>query len=164
MYDINKNRLNETIFKGDNIPKNKYIIVVMVFIQNSKNEFLIQKRSKNKNGKYALTGGHPKSGETSIQGMCTEIKEEIGLDVNEEELELIYEGIEKEKGVFFDIYYLKKEFKINELKLQKEEVELVKWVKMDEIIELINKDLFFENHAEEVYRMLNIFKEKGIEI
>lgn len=49
----------------------------MVFIQNSKGKFLIQKRSKIKNGKYATTGGHPKSGEDSIQGIISEVKEEI---------------------------------------------------------------------------------------
>ena len=49
----------------------------MVFIQNSEGKFLIQKRSKIKNGKYATTDGHPKSGEDSIQGIISEVKEEI---------------------------------------------------------------------------------------
>ena len=35
----------ETIFKGDSIPDNNYIVVVLVFIQNSEGKFLIQKRS-----------------------------------------------------------------------------------------------------------------------
>lgn len=58
-----------------------YEIVVFVFIQNSEGKFLIQKRSKIKNGKYATTGGHPKSGEDSIQGIISEVKEKIGLEL-----------------------------------------------------------------------------------
>ena len=58
LYDVNRNLTGETIFKGDPIPKGKYIVVVLVFMQNSKGEFLIQKRSLRKNGLYASTGGH----------------------------------------------------------------------------------------------------------
>ena len=54
--------------KGDKIPEGRYIIVVLVFIQNSDGKFLIQKRSEEKNGKFATAGGHPKSGESGILG------------------------------------------------------------------------------------------------
>ena len=49
LYDENRNLTGETILKGEEIPKGRYIVVVLVFIQNSKGEFLIQKRSKIKN-------------------------------------------------------------------------------------------------------------------
>ena len=78
------------------------------------------------------------------------------------ELELIYSGREDSKQVFFDIYYIKKDFDISELVLQKEEVESAKWLSLKEIIQLINNGLFLENHAEEVFRMINIFKERGV--
>ena len=41
LYDINKNLTGETIYKGEQIPKDRYILVVLIFIQNSKGEFLI---------------------------------------------------------------------------------------------------------------------------
>lgn len=162
LYDINGKLTGETIYKGDPIPQNRYIVVVLSFIQNSKGEFLIQKRSKVKDGKYASTGGHPKSGETSLQGICTEIKEELGLSITENELELIYSGREDSEQVFFDIYYLKKDFDINALILQKEEVESVEWCSIGRIKQLISDGSFLGNHAEEVYRMIDIFKERGI--
>ena len=70
-------------------------------IQNSKGEFLIQKRSKQKDGKYAATGGHVKTGQTSIEGMMDEIQEELGLTVKPEELELLYSAREDGARVFF---------------------------------------------------------------
>ena len=46
LYDINRSLTGKTICKGEPIPKNNYIVVVLVFIQNSDGKFLIQKRSK----------------------------------------------------------------------------------------------------------------------
>lgn len=43
LYDINRHLTGETILKDEKIPKDRYILVVLVFIQNSKGEFLIQK-------------------------------------------------------------------------------------------------------------------------
>ena len=156
LYDADRNLTGETIFKGEPIPDGRYIVVVLVYIQNSKGQFLIQKRSLKKNGKYASTGGHAKSGETGLQGMITEIKEEIGLDVKPEELKLIYTGREDKEQVFFDLFFLKKDIDIKNLTLQKEEVDSVEWLSIDEIDALIKNDLFFANHADEFYRTLNM--------
>lgn len=164
LYDINKKLTGETIYKNEKIPANRYILVVLVFIQNSQGKFLIQKRSKQKDGKYASTGGHPKTGETSIDGMITEIKEELGLTVKPKELELIFSGQENVKQVFFDIYYMRKDFNISDLKLQKEEVDFVEWLSFKEVETLIKKDLFLESHAEELYRLKEIFEKRGVNI
>ena len=164
LYDKNKNLTGKTIYKGDPIPENNYIIVVLSFMQNSEGKFLIQKRSPEKDGMYGSTGGHPKSGETSLQGMITEIQEEIGLTVHEDELELIYAGREDSERVFFDIYYLKKDIDINTLVLQKEEVDFVEWYSISEIKKLIENGVFKESHAEEVYRLIEIFRKRGIEL
>ena len=164
LYDINKKLTGETIYKNEKIPANRYILVVLVFIQNSQGKFLIQKRSKQKDGKYASTGGHPKTGEASIDGMITEIKEELGLTVKPEELELIFSGQEDVKQVFFDIYYMRKDFNISDLKLQKEEVDFVEWLSFKEVETLIKKDLFLESHAEELYRLKEIFEKRGVNI
>lgn len=161
LYDENRILTGETVFKGEPIPLGKFIIVVLSIIQNSRGEFLIQKRSVQKDGKYASTGGHVKSGETSIQGIISEIKEEIGLDVEENELELIYTDREVHEQVFFDVYYLKKDFDICDLVLQKEEVESVQWASLDKIKELLSDGLFAENHAQEFFRMIDIFEKQG---
>ncbi len=155
LYDINRNLTGETIYKGDSIPDGKFILVVLSFMQNSKGEFLIQKRSVQKGSKYGSTGGHAKTGETSIQAMMTEINEELSLNANEDELHLVYSGREDEDKIFFDLYYMKKDFSTNSLILQKKEVESVKWMTVDEIKHLISTNEFFDNHVEEFYRILD---------
>ena len=134
LYDENKELTGETIYKGQDVPKGRYYITVVVFIQNSKNEFLIQKRVKKKDGKWATTGGHPVSGETSKQGIITEIKEELGVDIVKENIKL-FKTIKTEDD-FVDIYYLKEDIDIKKIKIQKEEVEDVKWATIEEINEL----------------------------
>lgn len=118
LYDKNRNLTGETIYKGEPIPQGKYIAVVLSFIQNSKGEFLIQKRSKVKNGKYGSTSGHLETGETSLYGMIREIKEELGLNIKPTELELLNSGRNDKEQLFFDIYYLKKDCNLNNLILQ----------------------------------------------
>ena len=159
LYDINRKLTGNTIFKGDPIPEDNYIIVVLVFIQNSEGKFLIQKRSKIKNGKYATTGGHPKSGEDSIQGILSEVKEEIGLELNPKDLQLYYTGRSDTERVFWDDYYIRMDIdNISNLTLQKEEVESVCWLSADEIHSLMKDDKFFSNHSEEFEILLNWLK------
>ncbi len=161
LYDVNRVLTGETIYKGDKIPENKYIVVVISFMENSKGEFLIQKRTKAKKGLYGSTGGHPKSGETSLQGITTEIKEEIGLDVKPSELKLVFSDKQEEKQVFYDIYYLKKDFNISDLTLQKEEVESVAWLSKDKILSMMNDDLFLPSHVMCFNKLLNILNKEG---
>ena len=147
LYDENRKLTGETIFKGEKIPKDKYIVVVLIFIQNSKGEFLIQKRSARKNGKFATTGGHPKSGESSIQGIITEVEEEIGLKLNPKDLKLYFSGKSEAERVFWDDYYVKMDIQdIKQLKLQEDEVSSIEWLSENEIINLVKQDKFFKNH------------------
>lgn len=161
LYDIDKKLTGEFVYKGVRTPVGRYILVVLVFIQNSDGKFLIQKRSKEKNGKMATTGGHPKSGEDSIQGIITEVKEEIGLDIKKEDLQLYFSGRNDEKRAFWDDYYVKMDIdNIENLKIQKEEVESLHWFSEEEIKELMSKGEFFENHYEEFENLLEWLKSK----
>ena len=159
LYDKQRNLIGETILKGEEIPDGKYIVVVLVYIQNSEGKFLIQKRSKTKNGLYATTGGHPKSGEDSLQGILTEVEEEIGLKLNKQDLQLYFSGKSDKERVFWDDYYIKLDIKyINKLKLQKEEVESVEWFSEEKIKELMKQGKFFKNHYEEFENLIKWLK------
>ena len=146
LYDENKILTKETIKKGEKVPKGRYYITVVVWIQNNNNEFLIQKTSKEKGSFYSTTGGHPKSGETSIQGIVTEVKEELGIDINTKNLTL-FKTIKTEDD-FVDLYYLKQDIDIKDITLQKEEVEEASWMTQKEIESLIKNKQFLAPHID----------------
>ena len=93
VYDENKCKTNKIIKRKDKdlLDENEFILAVHCWIINSKKEILITRRSLNKNrgGMWEDTHGGVQSGETSMQAMRRELKEEIGLDVKEEELKLV---------------------------------------------------------------------------
>ena len=146
LYDKDRKLTGEKIYKGQNIPQGRYYITVVIFIQNSKNEFLLQKRSKKKDGKWATTGGHPISGQTSEEGIITEVKEELDIDIVSENIKL-FKTI-KTKDDFVDIYYLKEDVDITKIKIQNEEVSDIKWATIEEIKKLIKSEAFSTSHAE----------------
>ncbi len=157
LYNSKRILTGEVIKKEEDVPPGRYYITVVVFIENSKGEFLLQKRALKKDGRWATTGGHPVSGESSLEGIVTEIKEELGQTVNQNELTL-FKTIMTEDD-FVDLYYMKKNININDIILQEEEVEDIKWATREEIEQLIEDDKFSKSH-EEFYRYCLEFLEK----
>ena len=135
LYDINGNKTNKTYHKGESIPKGYYPMVVMVVIRNSEGKFLMQKRVESKGGDWGVTGGHPKSGETPIEGIITEVKEELGIDFTNENF------IEYDSGCdgkdCYKMYFVNKDIDIKDIKVQKEELSEVKWFSMDELKHMV---------------------------
>ena len=140
LYNRYKENTKFTILKEQETPDNYYTLVVLALIQNSKNEILVQKRSKQKGGKYGLTSGHPKSGENSLTGIITEIKEELGVEALPQELKLMYSTRDDSDRCFYDLYYLKKDYQKENMQLQKDEVEDVKFFTCEDLINRINNN------------------------
>ncbi len=144
-YDINKMPTGETYKKGEKLPEGRFALIVITFIQNSKGEFLLQYTSEAKGHEWSSTGGHPKSGETSRQGIKMEVLEELGIDVDENEF--VYVDTWTKAPRIVDMYYLKKDIDINSVTIQEEEVEKVKWATVDEIHHMIDEGTFQKTHA-----------------
>ena len=147
LYYIENDKLTgETMVRGGEVPEGRYFNVVICYMENSKGEFLIQRASIQKGHKYSSTGGHVQAGQTLKEAMVREIKEEIGIDVSEDELEFKGRWL-KNNVVMCNAYYMKRDININECKLQEEEVESVFWKTKEEIEEMIKNDEFFETGA-----------------
>lgn len=108
-----------------------------VWIINSKGMILCQKRSRLKDadpGKWeAHFGGHVAYGDEYIEAALKETREELGLERKKEELNLFKIVKYFRDKEFQAIYYTKWDGEINELTLEKEEVEEIKWVSIPEI-------------------------------
>jgi 8-oxo-dGTP pyrophosphatase MutT (NUDIX family) len=162
LYDIDHKLTGKAIRKGEPVPDGFYIIVVLIFIENNDGKFLVQRRShKFKDGKLATTGGHVKTGETSVEGILEEVREEIGLNLRPSDLTLYFAGREDSTHVFFDDYYAKIDIEdITKLELQDNEVDEVLWMTPDEIYAACETGEFLSNHVEEFTRLIE-WKEKN---
>ena len=140
IYNENKNLTGRTIYRKDRntLKEDEYIITSHCFIINLSGQILLTQRSLNTNrgGKWEDTHGGVKSGETSLQAIVRELKEEIAINVKEDELNFI--KTLKRKNVFRDIYVLKKNIDLKDIVFN-DEVMDCKYVTIDEFKEIIQK-------------------------
>ena len=130
-----------------------WVVPVCIYrMRNNQLEFLVQLRSKNKdqypNKWQTRFGGHIEAGSTKEKSVIKEIEEEIGLRINLEELTkgmvFSYDSY-KEKDPFSNreyaqIYYYNFKGDLNELSFNDGEVQKVKWMTENKVIESINKN------------------------
>lgn len=123
-----------------NIPVGYYVSVVGVVIINDKNEILLQKRSRFKRanpGKWGICGGKVDLGETPLDAGIRETLEEIGILLNKDELKFL--SMDTNEKAHFTVYYVRKNVDIDECKIQEEELEEVRYFKIEELEELDNE-------------------------
>lgn len=109
---------------------------------------LLQKRSLNKKlwpGKWDVTvGGHVESGEFGLQTIIRECKEELGIDVSENEIRYlvsstsVYDKNDFHNRHYDECYLIMKDIDISKLNLQNEEVAEVKYFSKDDLLKRIN--------------------------
>ncbi|HIT71211.1 MAG TPA: NUDIX domain-containing protein [Candidatus Scatovivens faecipullorum] len=121
---------------------------VALFIINSQNEVLLQKRSASKKMWPNLwdisAGGHVLAGEFGFEAIIREIKEELGSNINKNDI--LFLGASTSQNIkgeiinkhFNEYYIVNKDIDISKLILQEEEVSEVKWFKKDDVIRRIN--------------------------
>lgn len=126
------------------------------FIINSKNEVMLQIRSHLKkvepNTIDITLGGHILAGEFGIDALRREAKEELGIEIKEDDIKYLTcstsENIDKEKNIinrqFNEYFVIFKDIQIENILIQPEEVERVLYFKKDEILDKIR------NHKEEM--------------
>lgn len=116
----------------------EYRISTHIWIKDSKNRILIEKRSEKEDkfpGMWAQVGGGVKTGDTSKITVFKECKEELDYDVKEENL--FYVGTYIRTKDIVDVWMVNQDVNINELKFQKDEVSDVKLVSFEEFDEMI---------------------------
>ena len=148
LYDNDGKVTGRKIVRGDKtaiLNENEHIAVAVIFIENDKGEFLIQKTSKEKGGEFSSTGGHVDSGETPLESIKRETKEELGVSIDNDKVEE-YGFLSFDMPLRF-MFYVKKNIDINDIKVQKEEVDYVKYMSVDEINNLINSGEMLKSHG-----------------
>lgn len=145
LVDINGNKTGKILTHIEardpsNIPNGYYISVAGVVIINDNDEVLLQKRSRFKRinpGKWGICGGKVDLDETPLDAGVRETLEEIGIHLNKEEMKFL--SMDTNEKAHFTVYYIRKNIDIGECKLQKEELEEVKYFKIEELHSLDNE-------------------------
>lgn len=138
---------------------------VHVWLINDKNELLLARRCSQKtffpDCWDCAFAGHVGADESSVDCALREGQEEIGLKLRAEDFEYLftYKDVltwaDKINNEFVDVFLVRKNIDLSRLVLQKEEVDNVKYMKLEEFFDLILNDKGdFLFHGKEEYARL----------
>jgi len=163
IYDRNKNKTGITKIRfKDKLEDNEYTIGVQLIIFNQNNEILITKRSNNKMvlpGKWECNGGAIEAGETPVEGLVREIKEELGINVDINKIIFLKTVIKDDKHNIKDIYLYKDNIEIKDLDFSDKEVSDAKYVTIEEYMKMFNAGEIVYNvdfNDEDYFQIINL--------
>jgi isopentenyldiphosphate isomerase len=133
------------IERGAPLKNGEYILAVHVYIFNS-HGFLIQKRSRQKKefpGRWDITGGAVISGEDSGTAASREVREELGLCLKGSALKFVARL--KRSGCLIDIWACRQDFTLKDIVMQPDEVDDVRFVPANEMMDILFGDVFCDN-------------------
>ena len=123
---------------------------VYAFIIDDKKNILLQKRSENKklwpNMWDVTVGGHVISGEFGRQALIRETKEELGIEIADDDIKYLVcsTSINKQGKIinkhYNECYLITKNIDISDIVLQKEEVSEIKYFSKEELIKRIENN------------------------
>ncbi len=153
--DYYGNKRNIVVERGKHQHEDWWYLCIHAYIMNTDGNFLIQQRAFTKKyfpGIWDITCGAALSGEDSVEAAIRETKEELGLDVSS--FERTFVGISHCYDCINHVYFFKGDFTLEELTLQKDEVNDVKLVNKNELIDLVVNSEFKD---EEYHKMIKDF-------
>lgn len=130
---------------GSTLKPGEYHLVVHIWPLNDYGSLLIQKRTKTKRlmpGIWAATGGAAIAGESSAIAAARELKEELGIAASAEELCFVKRI--KRRNSLLDVWTVRTNKRVPELRLQKSEVAEAKWVSMNTLDSMIESGEFHD--------------------
>lgn len=142
IYDTNKNKTGRTAEKNKyEFKDGEYRLVATAIILNSNNEILISKRAAHKKfgSMWECNGGSVLAGETSLEGIIREIKEELGIHLTKEKAIFLKE-VRKDTtpADFKDLWLFTREIEEKEITFPDGEATDYKWVTIEEFINMYN--------------------------
>jgi len=148
LYDKHFNLLEKKMVRGTSNQKGEYHLVAHIWIRNSEGKYLVQQRNKLDDKvpfQWATTGGAAVSGDDSIKTAVKETYEELGIKVPKEKFQLVKRFFcEDGKANFItDLYIIKEDILLKDIKIDTVEVRDVAYKTMSEIKEMIKNNEFW---------------------
>lgn len=146
IFDENNNPIGEIKEKQQAHEDGNFHRTAHVWIINDKNELLLQKRSASKKSHpncWDISGaGHIRAGESVTEGAIRELKEELGVEATEKELNYIatIKSTKNPKNMEFGyVYLLRCNKKIEEYVFEDDEVSEVKYVYFEDLEKMVEE-------------------------
>jgi isopentenyldiphosphate isomerase len=171
IYDSCGNAVNKTKPRSQVHRDGDWHRTVHVWIVNSKDELLLQKRSMEKESHPGLwdisSAGHIAAGQSSIDAAVREVQEELGLIIFPGELNFAFTLRNQcvvNNGGFIDneisdVYIIKRDIIISDLHLQKSELSDVKFVHYKTLEDMLETcPEIFVPHEEEYKKLFGILE------
>lgn len=147
LYTKYREKTGTECVRGGTVPEGLYHLVVHVWIRNGRGEYLMSQRSASRPTfplMWECVGGSVLKGESSIEGALREVKEEIGIDLEQSAGRLLFSkirgsGVKYESKAYNDIMDVWLFTYDGELRLDEattDEVSDCKWMTVSEIGEL----------------------------
>lgn len=143
LYDINRRPLGKTMVRGDVQPADTFRLVVHACIFTPDGKMLCQRRSFNHKGWSGMwdvsVGGSAISGETSLDAVLRETREELGLELPRDIIPAVTINF---NGGFDDFYCINMDVKLSDCTVQESEVAEIDFLSLDEIYAMIDSGIF----------------------
>ena len=146
LYNKNKEKLNKTFIRHkDKLLDDEYYLLEQAWIINTNNEILLTRRSFNKSygGLWEATAGHVKSGETDLEGIQREVREELGLKIEKSDFIFIKSLIRNQ--AILDVWVVKKDIILDNINIKPDEVIDVKYVSFNDFKTMLKNNEVVDN-------------------
>lgn len=159
ILDENGNQTGRTIERGKPMKPDEYHLVVHVWIKNDKGEYLITKRTPNKPypNMWETTGGSATTGDNSQQAALREVREEIGVKLNPANGNCLFRLKRQYDGSsdFVDVWLFNENIKLENIKMQPDEVNDAIWASPSEILSMIENGMFVDvfTYLDELFKI-----------
>lgn len=160
IYDKDRNLTGRTHRRGTPWRKGEYGLVVCVWVYDGKGKLLLTRRAPEKSfaGTWENSGGAALAGETSLQAITRELREETGITAAPEEFELLSSA--RDRIAHYDFYCLHRSCD-TPVTLQPGETDAYQWVTFSQVHDMIAKKMICKVIANQFLRQEPLLLEKS---
>ena len=121
IYDEHRKKTGRLHRRGDDLAPGEYHLVVHIWIENSRGQFLMTKRSPNKGfpNLWETTGGSALAGDDSLTAALREVKEETGLTLEPDKGRIVHQYSGPDYHT--DVWLFRQEVDLSKVTLQEGE-------------------------------------------
>ena len=156
LYNERRELTGRDHVRGEEVPQGCYHLVVHIWLQNSKGEFLITKRSPNKGfpNMWEPTGGSALAGDDSLSAALREVREETGLVADPEKGRCVLSFLRDDN--FLDVWLFRQDFDLADVVLLEGETCDKMYATMDQILEMYENGNFVPySYMQELVNVIN---------